>query len=443
MVLTAATRTRPPAGARAAISGEDLVGILAAVPLDDEPDDAPGRDPGRAPLPPEDRLWRHPSELGSRATPHPVPVAARRRPLPWLVGLLSFGLGAGTTVAALAVAGTFDAEPPATAVERVQIEVAKNPNASDLAVAEAVLPAVVRIRGEGVTGTRSGSGVVFRTDGYVLTTADAIDGADLVTVWSHEGRPAPAAVVGVDPSTDLAVVKVDPGAYGLTELPAATIGRPNTLQLGERTVAVVPDENRPSRPSVSVGLVSGLDMRVDGTDGTTLHDMIQSSVRLAPEVTGAPLVDSSGAVVGLITCRDQPDGEGAGRATADDNTLRVRYATPIDYAKAVADELILTGRVAHVWLGVEGTDPTDEEIDREGRGSAVVTKVAASSPAAAAGLRPGDRVLAVEGVPVTSMSELVVALRAHRPGDAIGITFRRGAEEQTTLAVLAERSSAP
>jgi putative serine protease PepD len=443
MVLRAAARTRPSAGRPGAIGPGDPVGILGAVPLDDEPDDAPERGPGRVPLPPEDRLWRHPSELGHAAPAHPATVVVQRRAHSWLVGLLSFGLGAAATLALLAAVGTFDAEPPATAVERVQIEVAKNPNASDLAVAEAVLPAVVRIRGEGVTGTRSGTGVVFRTDGYVLTTADAIDGADAVTVWSHDGRPAPATVVGVDPSTDLAVVKVDPSTYGVTELPAATIGRANALQLGERTVAVVPDETRPGRPTVSVGLVSGLDMRVDGTDGTVLHDMIQSSVRLTPEVTGAPLIDSSGAVVGLITCRDQPAGEKARPSTADDNTLRVRYATPIDYAKAVADELILTGRVAHVWLGVEGTDPTEEEIDREGRGSAVVTKVATSSPAAAAGLRPQDRILAVDGVPVTSMSELVVTLRAHRPGDTVGITFRRGTEEQTTLVSLGERSSAP
>lgn len=439
-----AERARPAVPA-AAVTGGNPVGILGAVPPDDEPDDAPEHGIGGPPLPPEDRLWRHPSELSPGGVAAPVTVVHRRGPAAWVVGILSFALGAASTVAALALAGTFETEPPTTAVEQVQIEVAKNPNASDLALAESVLPAVVRLEAEGVTASRAGTGVVFRTDGYVLTTADAVDGADSVTVWIHDGRGAPGTIVGIDAGTDLAVVKVDPAAFGLEELAAATIGQPDSLQLGERTIAVVVDRDRPGRPSVSVGVVSGLDLRVDSADGTTLHGMIQSSVRLPAETTGAPLVDSTGAVVGLITRRDQ---RGAGRQTAarsdeNDNTLRVRHATPIDYAKYVADELILTGRVAHVWLGVEGADPTDDEIEREGRGAAVLVDVAANGPAALAGLRPQDRILAVDGVPVTSMSELVVALRTHRPGETVSITFRRGIEEQTTFAVLGERPSTP
>jgi S1-C subfamily serine protease len=414
--------------------------------MDDDRDDAHERDAPDggfgAPLPPDDRLWRHPSELGPAGAAAPVTIVTAPRGSLALVAVAAVaGLaGIGGTLAVLTVTGALDASPIPTAVETVQIEAPKNPNASDLSLADQVIPAVVTVEGAGPTTVTSGAGVVFRTDGYVLTTSDAVDGAFVVDVTLHDGRAATASVVGVDRESDLAVLKVEPGAVGAEELPAATIGRPAALELGERTIAVWPRPGtEPEASTVSVGLVSGLDQRVDD-DGGGLHDMIETSVRLEPEVTGAPLIDNSGAVIGIVTRRGL-DPDQAERAMKDGDTLVSRFATPVDWAKWVADQLIVSGRVAHVWLGVEGKDIGDDGIERLGRGAAAVVQVNAGSPAAEAGLAPGDLVIGVDDAPVTSMSELIVALRRHQPGETVSLRYLRDGEDQVTLATLQERNA--
>lgn len=409
--------------------------------MDDDRDDAPDGDFG-APLPPDDRLWRHPSELGPAGTAAPVTIvgAPRRHRSLVAVAVVAGLVGIGATLAVLTLTGALDARPGPTAVETVQIEVPKNPNASDLSLADQVIPAVVAIEGAGPTTLTSGAGVVFRTDGYVLTTSDAVDGAFAVDVTLHDGRAAAARVVGLDPASDLAVLKVEPGAVDADELQAATIGRPASLELGERTIAVWPRPGAdPEASTVSVGLVSALDQRVDDDRGG-LHDMIETSVRLDPDVTGAPIVDNSGAVIGIITRRGI-DPDRAERDMKDGDTLVSRFATPVDWAKWVADQLIVNGRVPHVWLGVEGRDMDDAGIDRLGRGAAVMVQVSDSSPAAEAGLSPGDLVIGIDDDQVTSMSELIVALRRRQPGESVALHYLRNGEEQVTLATLRERNA--
>jgi len=199
------------------------------VPHDDEPDDAFG-----APLPPDDRLWRHPSELGPAGAAAPVTIVAApsRGPALLTTALVAGLVGVAATLAVLTLTGALDASTGPTAVETVQIESPKNPNASDLSIADRVIPAVVAVRGAGPTTLTSGAGVVFRTDGYVLTTSDAVDGAFVVDVTLHDGRTATASIVGVDAETDLAVLKVDPAAIDRTELAAATGSTILTYALG-------------------------------------------------------------------------------------------------------------------------------------------------------------------------------------------------------------------
>ena len=133
------------------------------------------------------------------------------------------------------------------------------------------------------------------------------------------------------------------------------------------------------------GSSAGLSQRVEESDGDVLHDMVQTNVRLAPDATGSPLIDSRGTVVGIVTRR------GSETHTPDRNAsgteLEVRYATTIEWAKRVADDMVDSGHVRQVWLGVRGANLTDDEIAGLGRGGAKLVSVADGSPAAVAGSR--------------------------------------------------------
>lgn len=418
----------------------ERVSILAAMAHDDEAEEPFGFQP---PLPPEDRLWRHPSELGPAGERQPITLVEQPHTSarPWLVGAVAFLLGAATMLGTLELTGAFDEPARSPAVETIAIPVPKNPGADDLALAETVLPAVARIDAHGPAGTRGGTGVVIRTDGVLLTSADAVDGAEVIRVTLADQQVLDGTLVGIDHDNDVAVVKVD-----RVDLPTATIGQPESLELGERTIAIstVPDE--PGSPLVGVGLVTGIGERVDLPTGDSMHGMIRASVRLPEGTTGAPLIDSSGAVVGIVTRRggSQLDDRGndTSRITTRTTTqrLEVRFAIPIDWAKRLSDEILLTGRVSPVWLGIEGTDLNSTELDALGRGGAKVTRVSEGSPAWQAGLAPGDIVTRIDDRPVTTMSELVVSVRSHTAGDIVRIGYLRGGEQDVALVTLTTRS---
>ncbi|WP_334143157.1 S1C family serine protease [Rhabdothermincola sp.] len=408
---------------------------------DDEPDESLGFQP---PLPPEDRLWRHPSELGPAGAHQPITIVERPRAptRTWLVGVVAFLLGGAATLAALEVSGAFDDHPGPPAVETIALPVPKNPGADDLALAEQVLPAVARIDAHSAAGSRGGTGVVIRTDGVLLTSADAVDGADAITVTFNDHQVLGGTLVGLDHENDIAVVKVERG-----DLPTATIGQPGSLELGERAMAISTVAGQPGSPLVGVGLVSGLGERVDLPGGDSMHGMIRANLRIPEEATGAPLIDESGAVVGVVTRRGasgsggKNDGENrSGGSTDRGQRLEVRFATPIDWAKRLSDEILLTGRVSPVWLGIEGTDLTDSEIDALGRGGVKVARVSDGSPASQAGLTPGDVVTRIDDRPITTISELIVEVRSHHAGDTVRLAFLRGGEQDVTLVTLTTKS---
>jgi putative serine protease PepD len=409
--------------------------ILDRMPPDDEPDDAFGFQP---PLPPEDRLWRHPSELGPGGASQSVTIVNRPKVAGrvWVVGSAAALVGSALTIAILLGVGAFDSDKKPAPVEVVPIQVPRETGADELAWAEPVMPAVARVDAQTPSGERNGTGVVYRSDGHLLTTADAVQGATTITVTFSDGQAETADVVGIDSADDIAVLHVD-----RTDLPTATIGSATSLELGERAIVISSVSDRPNAPTVGVGLISGLSQRVEESDGDVLHDMVQTNVRLAPDATGSPLIDSRGTVVGIVTRR------GTSTHTQDNNAsgteLEVRYATTIEWAKRVADDLVDSGHVRQVWLGVRGANLTDDEIAGLGRGGAKLVSVADGSPAAVAGLQAGDVVLGIDARFVTSSSDLVVALRNHEPGDAIAISYRRGDEQGSTLATLTEKDGTP
>ena len=168
---------------------------------DDEPDDAFGFQP---PLPPEDRLWRHPSELGPAGGSSSVTIVNRPKVANrvWLVGAASALGGAALTLGLLFGFGAFDQEAPTTPVEKVEIPVPDATGPDELAWAEPVLPAIARIDARAASGTQTGTGVVYRSDGLVLTTADAVKGADDIEVTFTDGQTHAADLVGSAPGPD-------------------------------------------------------------------------------------------------------------------------------------------------------------------------------------------------------------------------------------------------
>lgn len=383
-----------------------------------EPDDEPQR--YREPPSPDDRLWRHPSEIA-------LPRPPARRQL-WVVGiasalaasLLSTGLAvvagnlldAGGTSRGVGTAGIFT--PPTLVGARADV----------VTVAERIRPAIVQLKVErGRTG--SGSGVLFRSDGHLLTNAHVIEGATSVMVVLSSGREFPARVIGSDAESDTAVVKIDGGPF-----PVAELGSTSDLKVGQEAIAVGSPLGLSGGPSVTVGVVSALHRSVRTRTGTSLMDMVQTDAPIAPGSSGGALLDAYGKVIGITTALAMTDtgAEGFG------------FAIPIDAARNAADQLIATGKVVTVWLGVEGSDLDGATaLDLNLDGGAMIEKVKPDSPAERAGLAPRDVIVRVDDKPVTSMNTLVVAVRSHRPGDVFTVEIVRDKQRHGMTVTVAER----
>jgi len=387
--------------------------------LDDDPSSY------RTPPPPDDRLWRHPSEMVPRRS-----VGERT----WLVASISGMVGALLASAVVVLAGGINQRSTERVIEREEVPVqtvstgTTTGGPSVVEIAQRVRPAIAQVQVEGKDGDGSGSGVLFRSDGHLLTNFHVIDGADAVKVVLDDGKELAATVVGSDPDNDVAVLKIDGGPF-----PVATLGTAADLQVGQTAIAIGSPLGLAGGPSVTVGVVSALHRRLDTRSGPPLLDMIQTDAPISPGSSGGALLDANGAVIGLTTAVATTDGaQGLG------------FATPIDVTRSSADQLIAGGKVVHVWLGIEGTDvdPTTAKnmtID----GGALVGTVVKGSPADKSGLQPRDVIVAIDGQPVKSMGALVVALRGRMPGNTVTLDVRRGNEEKHMTVSLIERPANP
>lgn len=374
---------------------------------------------------PDDRLWRHPSELEA-----PRPKRRRTEPRLWSVALLAGLIASLLTSAIIVAAGGFDQ----TVVQSNEIN-APLSTASQLAlpgsptqveeIAANLRPSIVQVDVLTPTGKSSGSGVVFRTDGHILTSEHVIADARSVKIEMADGRTVDARVIGGDKDTDVAVIKVD----GVKAV-AAPLGTATKLKVGQLAIAIGEPLGLAGGPTVTMGVVSAVGRQIDSADGSLL-DMIQTDAPIAPGSSGGALVDATGAVIGITTAI----------AVTEIGAEGLGFATPIDIARDVAAQLIETGRVVHVWLGIEGEDLDQSRADAmKVNGGAVVKGVRDGSPAEAAGLAATDVITSIDGKPCTSMAALVVALRLRKPGERVRLTVQRdgGAKRQVT-ATLAER----
>jgi S1-C subfamily serine protease len=390
---------------------------------DDADDDGAGIGP---PLPPDDRLWRHPSELaswGPAATPTagaPTPARADRGSI-WPVAAVAGLVGAALCGSVLAVTGTLAGPQVEPVVEKVAVTpIVSTPLIEDeqgvAALAEALAPSVVHLVVTGEAGTTPASGVVVRDDGLIFTSAHEVADATSIAVVLSDGRRYEGDLVGADLPTDVAVVAIE-----ARDLSVAVLGSSADLTVGSSAMALGWPTEGADQPSVTTGVVSAVEHRLDA-GGRSLHGLIQTDAPIEPAWSGGPLVDAYGAVIGITT--DLAGGEAG-----------FGFATPIDLVRRVADELLESGTVARGWLGIEGTDLTMSETERMGvPGGARVVEVMGGSPAARAGLVADDVVISVGGHAVDSSSGLVLAMRHHKPGEDVAITYwRDGRTHEVTL----------
>ncbi|HSL56748.1 MAG TPA: trypsin-like peptidase domain-containing protein, partial [Acidimicrobiales bacterium] len=353
-------------------------------------DDPFDEDQGAFPDPPDpdDRLWRHPSEMarvgpaGSRSVPDTIDFLPPPRSRPrWGLVVTSSLVGASAALLAVMLTGFGERVVERQIVERATVvPVASTlpppttPPPSIADIVERVVPTIARIEATGPDGTVQGSALVVRADGHLLTDALVLAGAEVVTVRLADGRVLPGEVVAVDALTDLAVIRV-----AARDLPAADLTHTGELRIGQVAVAVGTHDG--GGPALSSGVISAIGVRAVTADGSMLHGMIQTDAAIPSTAAGGPLVTGEGQIVGI-----------AARAGAD---ALFGVATPIAYAAAVADEMIEHGVARHPWLGIEG---------RDGAEGPELVAVAPDSPAAAAGLAPDDIVLTLDGERVTTMA---------------------------------------
>lgn len=301
------------------------------------------------------------------------------------------------------------------------------------AVADAVLPSVVSIEVTTGASRSSGSGFVLRADGYILTNnhvvADATGGAPIVVLFA-DGSEETAEVVGQTTQYDLAVLHVD--REGLVPL---VLGDSDEVVVGQSVVAIGAPLGLEG--TVTTGIVSALNRPVvagSETDSAFIN-AIQTDAAINPGNSGGPLVDSSGEVIGITSAIAQPPG-----TLQASGNIGLGFAIPSNQARRTAEELLETGRATYPVIGAL-VDPY-----YEGEGVQVATEaqggqepVTPGGPAEAAGLKAGDVIVAIDGRPVTDADELIVAIRARAPGDAVILTVRSAdGSEQDIRVVLDE-----
>jgi S1-C subfamily serine protease len=273
--------------------------------------------------------------------------------------------------------------------------------------------------------TGSGSGFVFTPDGYVLTNSHVVNGARRITLTTLDGRKQAAALVGEDPDTDLAVVRV----HGL-DLPSVTFGDSSALAVGQVAVAV-------GNPygfdcTVTAGVVSALGRSLRSRTGRLIDDVIQTDAALNPGNSGGPLCDSQGRVIGVNTAMILP-------------AQGICFAIAINTASFVVSALIHEGRIRRAFLGVAGqTVPLHRRVVRFHElpieSAIFVAQVEPDSPAAQAGLQDGDLIVGFDGHPTGGIDELHRLLTEERAGRSIPLAIVRGSERLTLTVVAAVRT---
>jgi serine protease Do len=341
-----------------------------------------------------------------------------------LLAVIALVIGVGGGIAAYFVVNQGDKLTSDTTLAEVQPG-KERPPGSVADIAKRVRPAVVTIEVRSEQAAGVGSGAVIDSAGYVLTNehvvtlGGAVTEGQKITVVFNDGQRAPATLVGSDPKMDLAVIKVDADVSTVIQL-----GRSADLAVGDTVLAI--GSPLGETDTVTQGIVSALNrpIVVGGEDGEpAVYDAIQTDAAINHGNSGGPLVDSTGALVGINTSIISTSEEGG--------SIGLGYAIPIDDARPVAEQIIRTGAVKHADMGVNAASVSAETAE-----GARVQNVREGGAAAKAGIEQNDVIRKVGDRVVGNAAELIVAVRHHEIGDTVPVVLARSGRELTVQVTL-------
>jgi Do/DeqQ family serine protease len=273
-----------------------------------------------------------------------------------------------------------------------------------------------------------GSGVVVSAEGYILTNYHVVEGADEIEIAGNDGRKHKARIIGSDPETDLAVLRVP----GESKLPPITLAPSSSVRVGDVVLAI-------GNPfgvgqTVTSGIVSALGRSHLGIN--TFEDFIQTDAAINPGNSGGALVDSNGNLVGINTAIFSQNG----------GSMGIGFAIPMSLAKNVMEQIIKNGVVTRGWIGVEVQEITDdlaEAIKLKDTQGALIAGVLRGAPADRAGIKPGDVLLAIDDKPVKTAQGMLELIAGLEPGKTVQIKLRRNNRDMELALLVAKRPKPP
>ncbi|MFH1474588.1 MAG: trypsin-like peptidase domain-containing protein [Chloroflexota bacterium] len=404
--------------------------------------------------PPTPRTWYEAEPtLGRSAEPPartPAPRSGGAIGVVIAASLAAAVIGSAGTYGILATTGALD-RPVATAAPIGQgqqttqpLPVSIDESSAIIRAAEKVSPAIVTIKVSGaatdpndpffsIPQSGVGSGVIFDANGWIVTNKHVAEGAEKLTVTLDDGRVFDGTVYGIDTLTDLAIVKIE-----ATDLPAAPIGDSSTARVGQLAIAIGSPLGTYTN-SVTSGIVSAFGRMIQVQDGTVIRNLIQTDAAINPGNSGGALLDSRGNVIGINTAVAQT-AEGIG------------FAIPINIARPIMQQALAGQALARPWIGVfyvsitpaiarTNTLPVEKGawLTAQDTNGQAKDPIVANSPAAAAGLRDGDVITAVNGTAIDTNSPLDDILTQFAPGRTVALDVLRDGQKMTLMLTLGTR----
>jgi S1-C subfamily serine protease len=352
-----------------------------------------------------------------------------------LVSFLGGAVSVGLVVGVLAIAGVIGdkhtttvvtSTAPGTAPPAKGAKVVNTQPTNVSQIYRRVSPGVAFVEstsrgGLGGGQAATGSGFVYDAQGHIITNDHVVEGFDTFSVRvGSDQTPISARLVGKDPSSDLAVLKIDPSqvAGGLKPL---TLGDSNAIAPGDQAIAIGSPFGLAG--TVTVGVISSLGRTIQSPNGFPIANAIQTDAAINPGNSGGPLLDAKGQVIGVNSQIKTESG---------DSNAGVGFAVPVSTVKQVVPQIQSGGKIQRAFLGVSNATTNNQS-------GAVVSGVVGNGPAAKAGMQPGDKIVAIDGRPTTSSDDVSAAVAAHRPGDKAIVTVVRGGNRRTLTVTLGTR----
>jgi S1-C subfamily serine protease len=354
--------------------------------------------------------------------------------MPWAFGVNPYDLVRGKLKKAVVL------EEKAEPGRNVTVVSPTEGSMSVTSISKAVIPSIVNIdirtapqqtplfTTQAQEGT--GSGVIYTQDGYIITNNHVVEGAQQITVTLASGESVPGKVVGADAENDIAVVKIEK-----TGLPAISFGNSDNLVVGQLAVAVGSPFG--FEQTVTSGIISALHRSISTGSQTTgqastLTDLIQTDASINPGNSGGALCDGNAKLVGINAVIASQSGGSEG----------IGFAIPANTAKLVADNIIGGKPISHPYIGILGQTVSQDiatQYNLPVNTGAYVTNVVPDGPAAKAGIKAGDIIVAIDGTPVKSMDDLVAQVRKSQVGSTVTVTYYAGNDKKTTQVTLEEK----